>query len=172
MQVFLTGMPGSGKSTLGRALSDLLKLRFFDLDNLITSLEGSGIPKIIAEQGEDYFRRTEQRALHHLLTNESNYLLACGGGTPCFFDNQDRMLARGLVVFLDVPLNTITERLQLAGTSGRPLLGGTKSLELKIKELYENRLHCYLRANRVYRGNSAEELAKLISGQSNCSGKY
>ena len=86
--IFLVGMPSSGKSTLGRRLARALGYRFADLDKLIVQDQKRTIPEIFASEGEDYFRKVEQRILRATQQNRS-LVVATGGGAPCFFDNMD-----------------------------------------------------------------------------------
>lgn len=160
---FLIGLPGSGKSTLGKSLADFLSLRFVDLDEEIERHTGAPIRKIMEESGEDYFRTTEQHCLSRVLNFQPGFVLACGGGTPCFFDNLPRMQASGLVIFLNPPLELIAQRLMDSGFADRPLLAGADDLSGKISRLYALRSKFYLQADIIYPGFSAEELAIRIS---------
>ena len=89
-RVFLIGYMGSGKTTLGKAYSAATGLQFVDLDWYIEERMHKSISDLFAERGEDGFRLLEQKMLHEAGEFE-NVLIACGGGTPCFFDNMDYM---------------------------------------------------------------------------------
>ncbi len=136
MYIFLTGMPGSGKTRIGRALARRLHLPFFDLDHEIVKATGMEIPRIFAEYGEDYFRERERDTLRAVTSREKHFVLATGGGTPCFFDNMAFMNGKGVTVFLHVPLRDLYERLLAGGTFQRPLLKD-KTPEALLKELQE-----------------------------------
>ena len=84
-RVFLIGYMGSGKTTLGKAYSAATGLQFVDLDWYIEERMHKSISDLFAERGEDGFRLLEQKMLHEAGEFE-NVLIACGGGTPCFFD--------------------------------------------------------------------------------------
>lgn len=113
---------GSGKSHTGRRLGDLLNLPFIDLDAFIEAQEGLSVQEIFSRYGEDFFRRTEQRALHQMLDHEAA-IISCGGGTPCFFDNMTWMNQHGITAYLQTPVETLFERL-LPEMAHRPLLDG------------------------------------------------
>ena len=130
MKILLIGLPGSGKSTLGKKLARQLCLPFLDLDTIIEQTAKQPIRTIFAQQGEDAFRKLEQQALHQVIEQKKALVLATGGGAPCFFDNMEYMNQRGTTVFLDVPIATIVQRMQGQQVADRPLL----------RELDQNRL--------------------------------
>lgn len=122
-RLFLIGMPGVGKSHWGRVVSAHFKLPFFDLDAYIAENEGMTIAQIFADYGEDGFRKREQVCLQQLLTNTSPpAIIACGGGTPCFFDNMAFMKQHGVVVYLHAEVPELMVNL-MKSTEIRPLFG-------------------------------------------------
>ncbi|MEP2025618.1 shikimate kinase, partial [Reichenbachiella sp.] len=94
-KIFLIGMPGSGKSTLGKELAEKLGRNFFDLDAEIERMAGWVIPDIFAQVGEDYFRELENSVLLMLIRLNEPAVIATGGGAPCFYDNIDQMNLAG-----------------------------------------------------------------------------
>lgn len=108
--LFLIGLPGVGKSTIGRIVAERLGLRFVDTDLFVESRYHTTISSMIGCCGIDKFRKRERVALLELLQEEDT-LIATGGGLPIWEDNMDRMLARGLVVYLRSPLDLLAERL-------------------------------------------------------------
>ena len=90
---------GSGKSVVGRKLSSATGLNFVDLDNYILKKEDRTINEIFDEEGEDYFRQTEHRLLKEIIEKD-DFILSCGGGTPCFFDNMTMMNRNGITIYL------------------------------------------------------------------------
>ena len=118
--VFLIGYMGCGKSTLGRALSVATGLDFIDLDHYIEQRFHATIAELFASRGEDGFRRVEQAMLREVC-DFSDVIIACGGGTPCFFNNMDEMNAAGTTVWLNTPISRLYERLQ-RNRSKRPIL--------------------------------------------------
>lgn len=99
-----------GKSTIGRIVAERLGLRFVDTDLFVESRYHTTISSMIGCCGIDKFRKRERVALLELLQEEDT-LIATGGGLPIWEDNMDRMLARGLVVYLRSPLDLLAERL-------------------------------------------------------------
>src|SRR5690606_40196674 len=99
--IFLVGMPSSGKSTLGRRLAKELGYTFIDLDQMIVNDQDLSIPDIFSKYGEDYFREVESRLLKSIAPNQQNFV-ATGGGGPCFFANLDYILESGDRFYLDV----------------------------------------------------------------------
>jgi shikimate kinase len=139
MNLFLIGLPGSGKSTLGKDLSKKLNYHFIDTDDIICKKEGSGIEEIFANKGESYFRKLESDTLKEVIKTD-NTVISTGGGTPCFFDNMEIINKSGLSVFFNIPVRDITQRLLESGDKSRPLIQGKnpeeiqKYLEEKLKE--------------------------------------
>lgn len=144
-KIFLIGLPGSGKTTLGRQLADHLGLPFVDLDKEIEKLEGKPIGEIFAQRGEDYFRTVEKDVLRSYCARPEGYVMATGGGAPCFFDNMHVMNAAGVTLFLDVPARIIRERLERGNLTKRPLFAGLTpdALKDKIEFLRTHRLPYY-----------------------------
>jgi shikimate kinase len=164
VRIFLIGLPGSGKTTLGRRLGRRLGLEFLDLDKEIELAEGRTIPEIFADSGEDHFRSAESGQLRMLLESTRSYVLACGGGTPCFHDNMNAMKSSGLTIYLDAPLEVIHKRLSRTAT-GRPLLQGADAMALteKIDELDRMRRGIYQQAELILTGvQEADHLAEAV----------
>lgn len=131
------GMPGSGKSTLGRGLASALEYAFHDLDNEIEIRAGKNINRIFSEDGEEGFRELEAQCLKQLTEDHGSKVIATGGGTPCFYQNMDYMNSNGATIFLNVPLEIIVERLLTQGTDERPLLRNKTAIEL-LGQLHEH----------------------------------
>src|ERR1700674_2571155 len=121
MRVYLLGFMGSGKSHWGKLLSEKLTLPFFDLDTEITNQENISITEIFATKGEEYFRMLEKETLHILTESHESFVMACGGGTPCFFNNIDFMNNNGITVWLNTRMEVLYDRL-LKDKEERPLL--------------------------------------------------
>ena len=159
MRIFLTGMPGSGKSTSGKMLADKLDYPFVDLDNVIEAREGTTISSIFEQKGEDYFRKLESESLKLTIEANQKLVLSTGGGTPCFLDNLELMKNYGKVIFLDIPLKVLAERLQKE--IHRPLLQTDKELNERLEELYNQRIGVYRQADYIV--NSYEDLELLVN---------
>lgn len=158
MRIFLTGMPGSGKSTCGKLLAEQLNFPFFDLDVEIETREGKTITSIFEQDGETYFRQVESDVLKSTVEDNEKIILSTGGGTPCFMDNLEFMKRNGNMIFLDIPLETLVERLK--EKDDRPLLKTEKELKDRLEELYDKRIAVYLKADYIV--NSFEELKDLV----------
>lgn len=87
LKVVLLGYMGSGKSTVGKSLSQELKLPFKDLDNEIEKTVGMSVGQIFDNKGELFFRKKEFEILQQLMVGEERFVLALGGGTPCYGRN-------------------------------------------------------------------------------------
>jgi shikimate kinase len=147
--IFLIGMPSSGKSTLGRQLAKRLDYQFVDMDDLIVNQELSSVFDIFKYKGEDYFRKVESKVLKGIKPNQK-LLIATGGGVPCFFDNMDFIKANGISIFLNVQPEDLLKRIQKSEGNNRPLIDKKKSNEVlleELKERYENRLKFYEQAD-------------------------
>ena len=91
---------GCGKSVFSKELSKLFSQEAVDLDDLIEHKEKKSITDIFLTKGEDYFRKVESVELSILLKKEKKYIVATGGGTPCFFENIDLMNEFGITIYL------------------------------------------------------------------------
>jgi shikimate kinase len=164
MRIFLTGFMGSGKSTLGKQLATELGLQFIDLDREIESRFGKDIPAIFATDGEAHFRDLEKQVLNECL-DADDFVMACGGGTPCFSDNMDKMNEAGITVYLKLSTDGLFERLTADGGK-RPVLQGRTSTELWtwIHELLQDREPDYLRAHYKVKAKDlrSKDLAEFI----------
>jgi shikimate kinase len=128
MKIFLVGLMGSGKSYWTKQLAKKYKTGGYDLDYLIEVKEEKTIAEIFTEDGEDYFRKTESTVLKWF-DQKKTYVLATGGGAPCFFDNMDWMNKQGITIWLDEPLPVIAARLA-PEKAHRPLIAKLSDSEL------------------------------------------
>ena len=117
--IYLIGMPGSGKSTIGRALAKCLQLTFVDADHALTDRTGVAITTIFELEGEAGFRQRET-ALMFELSARSDILVATGGGAILLAENRERLHATGVVVYLRAKLDDLWTRTR--HDSKRPLL--------------------------------------------------
>ena len=119
LRLFLVGPMGSGKSTVGRHLADLLDCPFIDSDAEIESRTGADIPWIFDVEGEAGFRRRETTVLKSLVEQPAA-VIATGGGAILATENRELMARAGVVVFLNV---SVAQQLKRTGSGeGRPLL--------------------------------------------------
>ncbi|MEA5460276.1 shikimate kinase [Arcicella sp. LKC2W] len=153
--IFLIGMPSSGKSTLGRQLAKRLNFQFIDMDDLITNQELSSVFDIFKFKGEDYFRQVESKVLKGIAPNQK-LVIATGGGVPCFFDNMEYIKANGTSIFLNVPPEDLLKRIHKTDVNNRPLIDKRKADDELLKELtarFEYRLQFYEKADLQIDGN-------------------
>jgi shikimate kinase len=145
-RIILIGYMGSGKTTVGRALSKDLGVPFYDLDWYIENRMRKKISQIFAERGEAGFREIEYNMLHEVAEFE-DVVISCGGGTPCFFDNVDYLNQQGQVVYLRCEPEVLRKHL-LMGKGDRPLLKGKTPEELIafIREQLDYREPFYAKA--------------------------
>jgi shikimate kinase len=143
MKIFLVGLMGSGKSYWTKQLAKKYKTGGYDLDYLIEVREEKTIAEIFAEDGEEYFRKTESTVLKWF-DQKKTYVLATGGGAPCFFDNMAWMNKQGITIWLDEPLPVIAARLA-PEKEHRPLIAKLSDSELVsfLEKQRESRLSFY-----------------------------
>ncbi len=135
--IYLVGFMGSGKSTVGKILAEKTKRNFIDVDKLIEEKEGRKIKDIFKKEGEIYFRELEKKTLEELINTE-NYVISTGGGLGANPDNMKKMKENGIVIWLDITLNTVLDRCK--NDEDRPLLN--RPME-NIKNLFEERKKVY-----------------------------
>ena len=127
-RIILIGYMGSGKTTVGKALSKETGMMFYDLDWYIESRMRKTVSQIFAEKGEEAFRKIEYNMLHEVAEFE-DVIISCGGGTPCFFDNIDYLNGQGDVCYLKATPEVLYKHL-LMGKVERPLIKGKSPEEL------------------------------------------
>lgn len=153
MLIFLIGMPGSGKSSVGKQLAQEWQIPFVDMDELIEQKAQKSIPAIFEQDGEAHFRSLEQAVLHELITQPTTtQVIATGGGAPCFFDNMQQINQAGISVFIDTPLHTIAQRMT-SKNQDRPLYQQTdyNAMFDKLVHTFGQRKQFYWQANIVLR---------------------
>ena len=162
MKIFLIGFMGSGKTHWGRLVAEKLQLPFFDLDTVVAETERMSISEIFTEKGEEYFRYKETEVLQELVSDHEQFILSCGGGTPCFFNNIDFMAKNGMLIWLNTSIAMLKERL-LKERMSRPLIRTIGEPELKnyiIRKLGERKMY-YEQADIIINEDSIE-LDKLV----------
>jgi shikimate kinase len=129
--IYLVGMPGAGKSVVGRELAARLGVPFIDLDAEIERTTGRQVPEIFEERGESGFRALEADALVKAGTQDPS-VVACGGGVVLEPANRITLRATGVAVYLDVPLEQLHARVRPA--SDRPLIRREGDIERLLEE--------------------------------------
>jgi shikimate kinase len=156
--IFLIGFMGAGKSATGMAVADLCGFSFVDLDRHIESIRGQSIPDIFQNVGETGFREIERMVLTGLIravrsspVSEGSLVVACGGGTPCFFDNMEVMNGAGTTVYLSHEAEKLADR--IAENRGvRPLVpdeGESEGLSAFVQSLLNKREPYYRKAKHT-----------------------
>ncbi len=147
---------GSGKTYWGKQLAGRLQVPFFDLDSVIATTEQKNISQIFTEYGEEFFRYREKETLEEIVNDHEEFILSCGGGTPCFFNNIDYMKKKGTVVWLNTSINVLRDRL-LSERTTRPLIKAIGDAELKnyiVRKLGERKMY-YEKADVVINEENA-----------------
>ena len=139
MKTVLMGYMGSGKSVIGKAFSKKHNIDFIDLDDYIEKQEKCSISEIFKQKGEIYFRKIESIYLKELLNDRNSFILALGGGTPCYGTNMENILNKSKAVYLKCSVSELFNRLKNE-TNQRPLIAtiGLSTLkEFIAKHLFE-----------------------------------
>ena len=122
MRVFLIGYMASGKSTAAKKLAKKLGLAAIDLDKEIENTAEKTIPEIFKAEGEKAFRKRERAELRKWIAKD-DFVMACGGGTPCFFESMDEMNGSGTTIYLQMTPKAVVDRV-MASKEERPILKG------------------------------------------------
>lgn len=154
---FLIGFMGSGKSHWGRLWAAANKLSFIDLDEVIERKENKTIAEIFETRGEDHFRKLEAAALRNC-GNLHNSLVACGGGTPCFYNNMEWMNDHGISIYISSKPIEILDRV-MEEKEKRPLLKKLNQAELLfyIEQKLKEREPFYSQAKITVESGELEE---------------
>ena len=165
--IFLIGLPGSGKTTLGKQLAEQLGLEFIDLDEAIIERIGMSIPDYFSAQGEGNFRLREKETLHEICATLEGFVMATGGGAPCFHFNMDTMNEHGQTIYLDVSPGDLALRIMEEGVENRPIFKSYDQQDLiqEIRDLKEMREEFYNQAKMKIRDNQIT-VEKIISNLS------
>ncbi len=139
--IFLVGMPGVGKTTIGRLLAAKLARPFVDLDRCIRDEDGREISEIIAADGERSFRELETLMLSRVV-NTSGQVVATGGGTVLSPHNLRLMSQTGRLICLTAAIDELWRRLQLTKMKSRPLLGLMPDIS-SLRKLFIARIGIY-----------------------------
>lgn len=155
-KIFLIGFMGSGKSTFGKKLAKALQFPFIDLDKEIEKKSKCSVNDIFKYLGEDTFRKMESDTLKSFEEIPS-FVMATGGGTPCYFDNIEYIHSQGISIYIELDSKSIYNRLSNAKNI-RPTIKGKKEDELMqfIEETFSKRKHVYEQASHKVNGLNVE----------------
>jgi shikimate kinase len=160
LNIFLVGMMGAGKTTVGKELASKIGYRFIDTDVLIETVANQTINEIFADSGEEGFRQLESQVLSEI-SAYTRLSVATGGGIVTQRHNWS-YLHHGLVVWLDVPIEVLSER--LASDTTRPLLQQANPT-LALQNILDKRRNLYAEADlhiSVKADETAEEIASRV----------
>lgn len=166
MRVFLVGYMGAGKSSVGAALAKVLNSRFVDTDDWIEARCCKTITQIFNDFGEKEFRAKEKECLEYLI-DQDDFVLATGGGLPCYNNLMELMNEMGETIFLDASLETLLKRLELENQQ-RPLLHSNQNLSEIITSQLAQRKPIYNTAKHILQVNDrailsiAQELQYIL----------
>lgn len=162
-KIVIIGMMGSGKTTLGKILSEKIGQPSIDIDEFIEQKENTSISNIFNNKGEQYFRNLEAQTIQDLINSTDVKILSLGGGA---FENpktRELLLRRSFVIYLDTSPEEILKRIQQ--TNNRPLLKNNMTTE-KITEIMNKRKNNYNLAHHkiLTDGKTPSEIAEEILG--------
>ena len=166
--IVLSGMMGSGKSTIGRIVAELLGRPFVDTDKQVEETAGRSVATIFADQGEAVFRLMERDAVRHVAAQRGQ-VVSLGGGVVMDPDNVAHLRETGDIVWIDVPIDVLVGRLaSSAKPNKRPLLEGDRdpaALHSRLSALRAERYDAYA-TSAVYvldtLGRSSEVVAQEV----------
>ncbi|MCG8484292.1 MAG: chorismate mutase [Clostridia bacterium] len=166
-KIFLIGFMGSGKSTIGKQLSDITGFQWVDTDSIIEEKMEMKISKIFSKKGEKFFRKIEAQVLQNI-EDEENQIISCGGGIILKEENRKFLKEKGKIVFLHGDIKTMLDRIEY--DDNRPVLfsalrdNSDKKYEA-FKDILDKRMPLYLEAADVtieIEKKHPEEIAKEI----------
>ncbi len=165
-RIFVTGLSGSGKSTVGRQVAELLRWNFVDTDTLLSERCGMPVGQVLVEYGEQKFRQMESETLIST-ANQDQIVIATGGGTVIAEANRNFMREHGLTVYLEASVETAWQRLEehmrQSGTGAvRPLVIGTNGKQ-RLLDLYTARKQWYEQAAVCI--NADEDSPGIVAGR-------
>ena len=167
MNIFIVGPMGSGKSTVGKIISDELFLNFFDTDDEIESRTGASIDWIFDLEGEEGFRKRESSILEEMV-KQNSIVLSTGGGIILSDSNREMLSSRGTVFYLSTPISVQIER--TSKDKDRPLLKNgdpeeiLTRLQKERKDLYESVSDHIIETENKSSQQVASEIINLVKG--------
>ena len=167
MNIFIVGPMGSGKSTVGKIISDELFLNFFDTDDEIESRTGASIDWIFDLEGEEGFRKRESSILEEMV-KQNSIVLSTGGGIILSDSNREMLSSRGTVFYLSTPISVQIER--TSKDKDRPLLknGNPEEILTRLqkerKDLYESVSDHVIKTENKSSQEVASEIINFVKG--------
>ena len=149
INICLVGMMGSGKSIIGKEISKIYNIKFYDTDEEIEKKEGKTINKIFLDKGEDYFRKIEEEISIFYL-KKRNCVVSIGGGGVCNLNIRNTIEAKSYSIYLKVDINILNKRLH--NSKKRPLLNNENRF-ITLNEIYDSRKKFYSKADLLIENN-------------------
>jgi len=159
--IFLVGPMGAGKSTIGRQLAQELHLEFYDSDHEIEKRTGADIAWVFDIEGEEGFRKREEKVINDL-TELQGIVLATGGGSIMSKENRNRLSARGIVVYLETSIDKQVARTQR--DKRRPLLAKANDPRVVLEDLAGERNPLYDEVADIV-VQTDDQSAKVVANQ-------
>jgi shikimate kinase len=165
MNIYFTGIIGSGKTTIGKAMANRLDWPFDDLDGAIERETGKSIGAVVADEGWERYRLLEYRICKRYIQME-HAIIGLGGGTPRYEWNRDILKGTGIVILLLADLPILFERVR--NTRDRPRVNTKTSMEQDLTQIWEGHREVYYNFSQIqYRtdqGKSVfEEVDELLA---------
>ena len=142
--IVLTGFMGTGKTTIGKLLSEKLSFPFFDTDKIIEQNTEMSIPRLFEKLGEKEFRNYETEVVK-LLSGTEGCVISCGGGIVLNKINMDLLSKNGIIVYLNASIDTIVKR--IVDDKNRPIIAAMENPKTEIEKLFNKRKQFYQRHN-------------------------
>lgn len=135
---------GAGKSLIGQSLAQRLNIPFYDLDKQIETLQGCSVSDFFKIHGEMEFRKEETRVMKEIVNHNNEFVIATGGGTPCFHNNMKWMNENGTTVYLNISKEALGRRLKREKLK-RPLIANLSNEDIDsfIEKLLHERAGTY-----------------------------
>ena len=154
-RLYIVGLPGAGKSVLAREMAGHLGWDLVDTDAEVERQQGRSVAEIFETDGDAAFRKMEKTALMDTARLE-NTVVSSGGGTVVYENNMDWMLAHGLTLFLNPPVELIVQNL-VSNAQKRPLFRGMNEAQIreKLLQLVDERGYLYSKSKIVWNRNTA-----------------
>lgn len=151
MKIVLVGYMGSGKSTIGKEISKIVGIPFYDLDEVIEKREQKSIKNIFETKGEIYFRKIEHEILNNFLEGNDDFILALGGGTPCYANNHVFLQNKDISSFyLKMSVEALVSRLKNEKEK-RPIIANLSNEDLDefVRKHLFDRNYYYLQSKHI-----------------------
>lgn len=165
-KICLIGMPGSGKTTLGKEIARIFDYEFIDMDSLIKKETGLKISQIFLNKGEEYFRSIETSILEKIILNDKKLIISTGGGIVL---RNQKILKKTYNIYLECNINTLVKR--LSSSKERPLIGdnivqNVNQLLIEREILYKTISNAIVDSNKTKK-NIINQIQEIITHENN-----